>query len=78
MGIVLITLSFIWGLYLIKIQLDERSSQPDYLKTRIIQLSKEYIQALARAKSLESIDGQVSNGKILCYMFELFHRIYDN
>ncbi|XP_031559579.1 alpha-1,6-mannosylglycoprotein 6-beta-N-acetylglucosaminyltransferase A-like [Actinia tenebrosa] len=58
-GVILILLSFIWGLYLIKIQLDERSSQPDYLKARIIQLSREYIKALAREKSLGGIDGQV-------------------
>ncbi|EDO49391.1 predicted protein [Nematostella vectensis] len=59
-GIVFIIISFIWGLYLIKIQLDERNSQPDYLKGRIIHLSKEYIRALAREKGVYGIDGQPS------------------
>ncbi|KAK3735088.1 hypothetical protein QZH41_011256 [Actinostola sp. cb2023] len=74
-GIILITMSFLWGLYLVKIQLDERSSQPDYLRLQIIQLSKEYIQALARAKSLESIDGQMSAGELSfpCRKLEIFN-----
>ncbi|KXJ25526.1 Alpha-1,6-mannosylglycoprotein 6-beta-N-acetylglucosaminyltransferase A [Exaiptasia diaphana] len=63
-GIILILLSLVWGLYLMKIQLEERTSQPEYLKARIIELSREYIQALARAKNLDTTDGQVPRLKL--------------
>ena len=61
-GIGLILLSFLWGLYLIKIQLDERRNHSHYLKDRIIELSKQYVHALAKEKSLSvnTIDGQQS------------------
>lgn len=75
-GIILITLSLIWGLYLMKIQIDERASQPEYLKARIIQLSKQYIQALAHAKTIDSIDGTMPNSKlfqILRVNFVVYH-----
>lgn len=59
-GIALILLSFLWGLYLIKIQLDERRNRSHYLKEQIIELSKQYVHALAKEKSLNTIDGQQS------------------
>lgn len=59
-GIALVLLSFLWGLYLIKIQLDERRNHSYFLKEQIIELSKQYVHALAKEKSLNTIDGQQS------------------
>ncbi|RMX46273.1 hypothetical protein pdam_00000668 [Pocillopora damicornis] len=54
LGFILIVLSFIWGMYLIQVQLNERQSQSEYLKEKIIALSKEYIDAVAKEKGLHS------------------------
>ena len=56
LGFVLICLSMLWGLYLIQIQLSDGRSQSEYLKDRIIALSKEYIDALAREKGMSTIE----------------------
>ena len=63
LGVVLIVLSFVWGMYLIQIQLNDRKSQSDYLKAKIISLSKEYIDAVAKEKGLTST-GDADNGKV--------------
>ena len=39
-------------MYLIQAQLNERQSQSEYLKEKIIALSKEYIDAVAKEKGL--------------------------
>lgn len=39
-------------MYLIQIQLNDRQSQSEYLKQKIISLSKEYIDAVAKEKGL--------------------------
>lgn len=54
LGFILIVLSFIWGMYLIQVQLNERQSQSEYLKEKIVALSKEYIDAVAKEKGLHS------------------------
>lgn len=41
-------------MYLIQVQLNERQSQSEYLKEKIIALSKEYIDAIAKEKGLHS------------------------
>lgn len=41
-------------MYLIQVQLNERQSQSEYLKEKIIALSKEYIDAVAKEKGLHS------------------------
>lgn len=54
-GIILIVLSFVWGMYLIRIQLNDRQSQSEFLKAKIIALSKEYIDAIAKEKGLNAL-----------------------
>lgn len=61
-GVILIMLSFVWGMYLIQMQISDRKSQSEYLKTKIIALSKEYIDAVAKEKGL-SLIGDADNGK---------------
>lgn len=56
LGIILIVLSLVWGMYLIQIQLNDRQSQSEYLKKKIIALSKEYIDAVAKEKGLYSTE----------------------
>ena len=41
-------------MYLIQVQLNEKQSQSEYLKEKIIALSKEYIDAVAKEKGLHS------------------------
>ncbi len=41
-------------MYLIQIQLNDRQSQSEYLKQKIIELSKEYIDAVAKEKGLRA------------------------
>lgn len=61
-GIILIVLSFVWGMYLIRIQLNDRQSQSEFLKAKIIALSKEYIDAIAKEKGLNAL-GDYDDGK---------------
>ena len=64
LGIILIVLSLVWGMYLIRIQLNDRRSQSEYLKQKIITLSKEYIDAIAKEKGLYTTElGESDNGK---------------
>ena len=62
-GVILIIFSFIWGMYLIQVQINDRQSQSDYLKEKIITLSKEYIDAVAKEKGLTSMGDLVDNGE---------------
>lgn len=55
LGVILIVLSLVWGIYLIQIQINEKQSQSEFLKTKIIALSKEYIDAVAKEKGLYSM-----------------------
>ena len=61
LGVILIVLSFVWGMYLIQVQINDRQSQSEYLKSKIIELSKEYIDAVAKEKGLVEM-GDVDNG----------------
>ena len=63
--LLLIPVAFIWMLYLVKIQLDLQRLHvdKDYLRARIVELSKEYVKAVAREKEANAIDGQ-SMGKL--------------
>ena len=56
----LVPLAFLWMLYLVKVQIDIQRLHvdKDYLRGRIIELSKEYIKAVARDKEANTIDGQ--------------------
>ena len=63
-GIILIVLSFVWGMYLIRIQINDKQSQSDYLKRKIIVLSQEYIEALAKEKGLHAVS-DFDNGKLI-------------
>lgn len=64
LGIILIVLSLVWGMYLIHVQLNDRRSQSEYLKEKIITLSKEYIDAIAKEKGLYTTElGDSDNGK---------------
>ena len=64
LGIILIVLSLVWGMYLIQLQLNDRRSQSEYLKEKIIALSKEYIDAIAKEKGLYTTGlGDLDNGK---------------
>ena len=66
LGIILIVLSLVWGMYLIQLQLNDRRSQSEYLKQKIIALSKEYIDAIAKEKGLYTTElGDSDNGKKL-------------
>lgn len=58
--LMLVPLGFIWMLYLIKAQLDLQRLHvnKNYLRERIIELSKEYVKAVAREKEANTIDGQ--------------------
>lgn len=62
LGVILIVLSFVWGMYLIHVQINDRKSQSEFLKAKIIALSKEYIDAVAKEKGLTA-DSDVDNGK---------------
>lgn len=62
LGVILIVLSFVWGMYLIRIQINDRKSQSEFLKAKIIALSKEYIDAVAKEKGLTAVS-DVDNGK---------------
>lgn len=68
LGVILIVLSFVWGMYLIHIQINDRKSQSEFLKAKIIALSKEYIDAVAKEKGLTA-DSDVDNGKKTCQNF---------
>lgn len=68
LGVILIVLSFVWGMYLIHIQINDRKSQSEFLKAKIIALSKEYIDAVAKEKGLTA-DSDVDNGKKICQNF---------
>ena len=74
LALVLLPVAFIWMLYLIKIQLDLQRLHvdKDYLRKRIVELSKEYVKAVARDKEANIIDGQ-SVGK---WKISLFQTIY--
>lgn len=49
-------LSLVWGIYLIQIQINEKQFlNSEFLKTKIIALSKEYIDAVAKEKGLYSM-----------------------
>lgn len=64
LGVILIVLSLLWGMYLIQVQINDRKSQSEYLKTKIISLSKEYIDAIAKEKGLYSTGlGDEDNGE---------------
>ena len=68
LGIILIVLSLVWGMYLIQLQLNDRRSQSEYLKQKIIALSKEYIDAIAKEKGLYTTElGDSDNGKKLIW-----------
>lgn len=67
LGIILIILSLVWGMYLIQIQLNDRQSQSEYLKQKIIELSKDYIDAVAKEKGLRATElGDTDNGEYEC------------
>lgn len=69
LGIILIVLSLVWGMYLIQLQLNDRRSQSEYLKQKIIALSKEYIDAIAKEKGLYTTElGDSDNGKKLIWL----------
>ncbi|KAJ7340119.1 Alpha-1,6-mannosylglycoprotein 6-beta-N-acetylglucosaminyltransferase A [Desmophyllum pertusum] len=52
-------------MYLIQVQINDRKSQSEYLKTKIISLSKEYIDAIAKEKGLYSTGlGDEDNGDV--------------
>ncbi|KAM7436482.1 hypothetical protein ABFA07_013746 [Porites harrisoni] len=63
LGVILIVLSFVWGMYLIHIQINDRKSQSEFLKAKIIALSKEYIDAVAKEKGLTA-DSDVDNVEV--------------
>ena len=66
--LMLIPLAFVWMLYLVRIQLDLQRLHvdKDYLRERIVELSKEYVKAVARDKEANTIDGQsIRKWKIL-------------
>lgn len=51
---------------MIQLQLNDRRSQSEYLKQKIIALSKEYIDAIAKEKGLYTTElGDSDNGKKL-------------
>lgn len=60
--LILLLIAFIWMLYVVKIQMDLQRLHvdKDYLRQRIIELSKEYVKAVANEKSNDAnaIDGQ--------------------
>ena len=60
LAFILLPVAFIWMLYLIKVQLDLQRVHvdKDYLRERIVELSKEYVKAVARDKEANIIDGQ--------------------
>lgn len=61
----MIVLSLVWGMYLIQLQLNDRRSQSEYLKQKIIALSKEYIDAIAKEKGLYTTElGDSDNGDV--------------
>lgn len=64
--VLLVPVAFLWILYLVNIQLDLQRLHvnKDYLRERIIELSKEYVKAVAKDKETHTIDGQ-SIGKKL-------------
>lgn len=49
-------------MYLIRIQLNDRQSQSEFLKAKIIALSKEYIDAIAKEKGLNAL-GDYDDGE---------------
>ena len=62
-------------MYLIQLQLNDRRSQSEYLKQKIIALSKEYIDAIAKEKGLYTTElGDSDNGK-KCYMHNFLYSI---
>ncbi|XP_073230244.1 alpha-1,6-mannosylglycoprotein 6-beta-N-acetylglucosaminyltransferase A-like [Porites lutea] len=63
LGVILIVLSFVWGMYLIHVQINDRKSQSEFLKAKIIALSKEYIDAVAKEKGLTA-DSDVDNVEV--------------
>lgn len=62
-----IPFAFLWILYLAKIQLDLHRLHLDkgYLRERIVELSKEYVKAVAKDRSEKSTPGL----KGLCFCF---------
>lgn len=55
-------------MYLIQIQLNDRQSQSEYLKQKIIELSKDYIDAVAKEKGLRATElGDTDNGEYECW-----------
>ena len=62
--LLLVPVVFLWIVYLVKIQLDLQRLHvdKDYLREKIVELSKEYVKAVAREKEANVIDGQ-SMGK---------------
>ena len=73
-GVFMILSSFLWGLYLIKVQLDARRNHSQYLKEQIIELSKRYVHALAKEKNFNTIDGQQSGKSHDSDFRYLFHK----
>lgn len=53
---------------MIHIQINDRKSQSEFLKAKIIALSKEYIDAVAKEKGLTAVS-DVDNGKKICQNF---------
>lgn len=74
LGIILIVLSLVWGMYLIQLQLNDKRSQSEYLKQKIIALSKEYIDAIAKEKGLYPTGlGDSDNGKRIKLMTDFLY-----
>lgn len=67
-GVILILFSFFWGIYLVKIQLEDGKSESQYIKDKIISLSKDYIQALAKEKGVFGVDGNPQSGEYGVYV----------